>query len=493
LARQPAPHIALFPIMSAAAAQQPMSAFDAIDRNHDGVISREEFYASMQQGAQLGVVQTTHLYGAAPPTVYPGGMMYGAGNVPMEPVATMMAPPPQEPGAMPVQYAAAPTIYSAPPTIIQGAPQPVQMAPPQPLPSLPPTTVVADPVYATPQEPTPVQYTAPAPMEAATAPAPIVLPHQGEIKTMPAVYVSPQPVIQQQPQITPQVSMQVAPQPQPMMSLPATTVVAEPVYRSVQEAVPAEPTRIPFSMPAGSGSLQVQQAPPVYSAPPANIPVLPHQGEILCAPPVYITVPQQPVQIEVPPPETTAVAPPRFTIIETAPPVTTAVQPPVMSIEVAQPITTAVQQAPAEPMPVQYAAPQVAAPVYISGPPTTAAPVYLTAPAVEAAQTAPAQVISYAAPQVMQAPPTVTYQQPGMVPMEPVATMMPPQEPTGMQQQQFMYAAPQTVYSAQPQTVYMQAPQTIVQSQGGDLFDQYDTNHDGVISRAEFEAHQQGQ
>merc|ERR1740121_2977259 len=107
---------------------------------------------------------------------------------------------------------------------------------------------------------------------------------------------------------------------------------------------------------------------------------------------------------------------------------------------------------------MMYAAagpPQVAPPVYISGPPTTAEPVYLTAPA-------PAMTI--AAPQTVtyQAPPTM-YSSGAAVPMEPVATMIPGGG----------YAAAPTVYSA---------PQTRQVQQGGDLFDQLDQNHDGVIS-----------
>merc|ERR1719188_237406 len=106
--------------MSAGAAQpQAGDMFATLDRNQDGVISREEFYAGMQ-GAQV-----------------PQTVVYGAGNVPMEPVATMI------PGQASSTIYAAPQVQTA--TVLQQMPAATQQ--------LPATTVTAEPVYATVQQP----------------------------------------------------------------------------------------------------------------------------------------------------------------------------------------------------------------------------------------------------------------------------------------------------------------------------------------------------
>jgi len=105
-----------------------MSAFDRIDANHDGVISREEF---AQMAAQMAPAAPTMAYGVPPVMTYaaPAGMV-------MEPLTTQIAP-----GTMPY---GAPGEVSQDTTLVQDTTQPVD-------------TSVLSPVSTTTGHPVPSQ------------------------------------------------------------------------------------------------------------------------------------------------------------------------------------------------------------------------------------------------------------------------------------------------------------------------------------------------
>eukprot|EP00425_Heterocapsa_triquetra_P000382 CAMPEP_0195056498 /NCGR_PEP_ID=MMETSP0448-20130528/4862_1 /TAXON_ID=66468 /ORGANISM="Heterocapsa triquestra, Strain CCMP 448" /LENGTH=390 /DNA_ID=CAMNT_0040086327 /DNA_START=66 /DNA_END=1234 /DNA_ORIENTATION=+ len=114
-----------------ASASQPQDQFAQIDANHDGVISREEFYAAMG-GAPVTYMQ-------APATTYAqGGMQYLA-----EPVATN-AMQMTTVGAVPMQ-----TVGTAPPVTMMAGP---------------PMITTAEPVYMTAAAAEGMVYAAPAPV-----------------------------------------------------------------------------------------------------------------------------------------------------------------------------------------------------------------------------------------------------------------------------------------------------------------------------------------
>merc|ERR1712032_1330386 len=98
----PQPMTYAAPVMTVA---QPVSAFDMIDRNHDGVVTRAEF-AQMQGGSVSVPAVTT---GGSVSVVQQAPVTYAA------PQTTYAAPP--------VTYAAAPTTFAQPPTTYAAAPQ----------------------------------------------------------------------------------------------------------------------------------------------------------------------------------------------------------------------------------------------------------------------------------------------------------------------------------------------------------------------------------
>jgi len=133
-------------------------------------------------------------------------------------------------------------------------------------------------------------------------------------------------------------------------------------------------------------------------------------------------------------------------------------------------------------LPAQTAVPEpsnftVAPPVYMDSVTTaTATPVTTYAPATDARsfvmQPAPAQMMPAPAPVMTAAQPI----------------MMQPEPATAIAQPIMMQAAP--ALAAQP--IMMQPAPAMAMAQpvqqGGSLFDMYDTNHDGSLSRAEFQA-----
>jgi len=167
----------------------------------------------------------------------------------------------------------------------------------------------------------------------------------------------------------------------------------------------------------------------------------------------------------------------------------------------------------AAPPQVTYAAPVAAPPSYVP-PPQMMQPQVITAPPVYA-QSAPQ--VTYAAPQAMQMMPAMQPQMSafdqfdanhdGVITQAEFAAMggMPMQQPVtyaAPAPQQMTYAAPQQMSYLPPQqiaqmpTQVMQAapvyaapqPAYQMQAQAPSMFDQFDRNHDGVITQAEFAA-----
>jgi len=530
---------------------QPGDMFAAMDRNHDGVISREEFYSG---------VPPTMLPGMAPPTVYPGGM-------PMEPIAggaSMGAPatqygPPQTiiGGQAPVGYQPPVTQYGPPPTMVGQAPasyQPpaTQYAPQQPQPQpqvysyqpppamfsqpsvgmgtmqlppqqLPPTTVTAPPVFM--QEPSTQMHAAPSAMGAPqfmTMPAPAQQQFQGFQQLAPTTVVAP-PVYMTGPPMPQPTEMYAAPpqepsvwqtaQPSyqlpPQQRLAPTTVTAPPVHI---QGPPMPPMTHVAEMYDQVQEPMFQQ----YQLPPQLRPQFP--PTTVTAPPVYASAPQgyaqapqiisqgQPQMISYAPPQqeptTISTAPPMYLPPQAQPQFQTQAQPSYMYAQEAPTYTTAPQiyvDYRGEPIPQPHMVMEQAPPQHMFAPQQvmTAAPVYLPAqPAppqmMEPATTAPAA----SAAQYLTAP--AEYMT--------MPTVMAPQ-PTSYASPQTFLSAPQTVYGGapaepvagggvqymQPQTSYAQPPTIYqvperAQPGPGDLFSQIDRNHDGVITRDEFAA-----
>mmetsp|Transcript_88186 Transcript_88186/g.222007 ORF Transcript_88186/g.222007 Transcript_88186/m.222007 type:complete len:615 (-) Transcript_88186:81-1925(-) len=239
------------------AVAQP-DAFSALDRNHDGVLSRAEFYGAI-----------------------------GGAAVPAEPVAACSAAPFVQHAASTVTYAApatAPVVtYAAPITSTALAPAPVQtqsttiiQSQRASLPQMPATTLTAPPVYVTPSQTAVTPAASPvvtygAPTMAATLPA----QEPATVLQAPPVYVqaATQPVatieapVQQVTAVAPAQYTYAAPQ------TPTTTAVAPPVYVEPQPPVVSVEVREPVTT-----SVMPAQAPqPIpsqimsYTAPPPQL------------------------------------------------------------------------------------------------------------------------------------------------------------------------------------------------------------------------------
>jgi len=147
-----------------------------------------------------------------------------------------------------------------------------------------------------------------------------------------------------------------------------------------------------------------------------------------------------------------------------------------------QPVTAQASYMPA----TSYAAPQVAMPQVTYGAPAYTPQAYSTAPAVRMEPQMAAQPVSYAAPSYMPAEQAqVTYAAPqAMTYMTAPAQEAPPTYAA----QPVTYAAPSYMpATASATAIPTYAPAAAAQV-GPSPFDQVDANHDGVISRAEFNA-----
>jgi len=492
-----------------------MSTFDAYDTNHDGVISRAEF---------TGADPVVRYAALAAPASMPS---YGPATTVTAPAVYMTAQPAARPAMSTFDaydtnhdgFISRAEFAGTEPTVRYAAP-----AASKPMPTYgQATTVTAPAVYMT------AQTTARQPMstfdaydtnhdgvitraEFASAAAPRVVSYgPATTVTAPAVYMSaPAPMnsmVMQEP-VAAQYSAPVtyAAPPQPTQTYgPATTVTAPPVYVNASQStferldtnhdgmisraefsamqpqiIPADPnTPITTAAAVYVTAQPFMQEPkaPAYVAPPPMANYGP--ATTVTAPPVYVTASSQfsafdamdtnhdgvltRAEFSGAAAQAMSYGAPRGQVIpaepgahiHTAPPVyITAQTQPAMSYQQGPPATTVVGppvymetvQAPTYQGPAtSYAAPPKSSMYQL--PATTAAPVYM-----QSTTRAPATYGGYGVPM-----------EPHGAPMEPVAA-----------------GGPQGYSAYQPQTAMMSQPAT--------LFDALDTDHDGVLTRAEFTA-----
>uniref|UniRef100_A0A7S3RW70 EF-hand domain-containing protein n=1 Tax=Strombidinopsis acuminata TaxID=141414 RepID=A0A7S3RW70_9SPIT len=232
--------------MSASAAQ-PADVFDAIDTNHDGVISREEFMRMSQAGVttvqqpMTMYAQPGTVYGQAPMTTYTAQpTTVFAGGMPSEPVATTVG--------MAQQYAAPQTVYMQPQMQTQmvgaGAPlvaEPVYMTAPAqeyaaPQMMVSPVVTTAEPVWLTAPavaEPSQATYMQAAPQYMTAAPQYMTTTAEPQYMVQQGATMVAEPVYMTAPAMTTQQVVQAAPMmmqqqymtmPQQHMSMPMEPV-----------------------------------------------------------------------------------------------------------------------------------------------------------------------------------------------------------------------------------------------------------------------------
>mmetsp|Transcript_18106 Transcript_18106/g.63631 ORF Transcript_18106/g.63631 Transcript_18106/m.63631 type:complete len:790 (+) Transcript_18106:77-2446(+) len=377
------------------AMQQPATVFDAFERNHDGMISRAEFNQAMH--GQPTMAPATMQMHPGQPQGFPMHMGASFMGMPQEPIAggppQMMAQPTQhhfQPGMPPQHHmpgAQGPPFGNPMLAGIPGLGQPMpgqhlsgsmmpgghhfaqlgmpqHMAAPQPSVSyLPPTTVTAPAVRSYMPAPQPQ-------FSHGAAPQHMMMP--GQMGAPPTTYAAPP------------------------MAAPGSYVPAAPqnAFDMMDRNHDGMISRAEFAQGSTMGSFahapSAQFEPGMHGAP-----------QVIVAPPQYMTMPAAGHSYTAPP-----------QVVRSAPP--------------------------------QHQAP------------------------------APAASMSYLPPQIIQAPPQVIQGPPQHM-----------QEPQAMQgAPQYIQGPPQIIQGA-PQ--YIQGPPQVYQGEPQGMFEQLDANHDGVISRAEFQ------